>query len=487
MTIIFKEILDIMKDIPDIELKQKQLEWENILDEKCIVLMSYLWALKKGSYEEVLIECLNKDTTNVLSSFVDINRTDSQIRAFAYYYRFNSLISDLVIEYGEESKVINKLVSYYIFDNKMKELKWCGTSYYYNVKLRSEQVNLFRATSNIREDNKKFERIRKCIPLNIQTLMEIFEDVSISQDERTKLFKILNKGMVAESTLFHTIVALAVGQVNGSGTSLPSYSKSLGVALYKYAHGKCSLVMKRDVHTNIVEIDGKQSTFYGMTNIKTRDLNGVNFNIDFSNVRDENMMYLNKWLLDLFEEEKNICSHGTPILDRHVVNTFPISSDEIVELSEIEFIFLLRVYRNIVNTSEPVLTLDQIFINIKKDIVTQISGMHKAMKEAEMSQEGDSTKEWNDALEGLDKVLDQINQLSTEEINDIKNKMTFLDLINWEEEKNYFDKFMEPKEDAKFFYKTEKRSKEQLTWMIIKYTLLRVQEDTLNIEDGGVK
>lgn len=123
---------------------------------------------------------------------------------------------------------------------------------------------------------------------------------------------------------------------------MPSYSNSLGVALYKYAHGKCSLVMKRNVYTNLVEIDGKQSMFYKMIHLKTRDLKGINFNTDFSNVRDENMMCLNGWLHDLFGEEKNICSHVTPILDRHVVNTFPISSDEVVELNEIEFIFLSK-------------------------------------------------------------------------------------------------------------------------------------------------
>lgn len=487
MNIIFKEILDIIKDIPDIELKHKQLEWENILDEKCIAIMSCLWMAKKGIYEEILVEFIEKDTDNILSSFIGINRADSQIRAFTYYYRFNSLISDLVIEYGEKNKIINQLVSYYIFDNRMKEIKWFGASYYYNVKLKNAQVNLFRATSSIEEDNEKFKRIKKCTPLNIQSLIEIFGDKSISQDEQIKLFKILKKGIAHESTLFHTVVALAVGQVNGSETALPSYSKSLGVALYKYAHGKCSLVMKRNVQTNIVEIDGKKSTFYEMTHIKTRDLNGINFNIDFSNVRDENMKCLNGWLEDLFQEQKNICSYGTPILDRHVVNTFPIDPDEIIDLSEIEFIFLLRAYRNKVNTSEIVLTLDQIFINIKKDIITQISGMHKAIKENEIPQERESTKKRNEALESLTKVLEQIKQLSTEEINDIKKKMEFLDFINWEEEKNYFDKFMKPKEDVKFFYKTEKRSKEQLTWMIIKYTLLRVQKDTKNIEDGGVK
>lgn len=90
--------------------------------------MSYLWVLKKGLYEEVLVECVEKETANVLSSFADINRIDSQIRAFTYYYRFNSLISDLVNEYLDENEIINKLVSYYIFDNKMKELKWFGAS-----------------------------------------------------------------------------------------------------------------------------------------------------------------------------------------------------------------------------------------------------------------------------------------------------------------------------------------------------------------------
>lgn len=74
------------------------------------------------------------------------------------------------------------------------------------MKLKSEQVNLFRATSDIQEDNKKFERIKEYIHGNIETLREIFDDISISQDE---------KGM-SESTLFHTLVILAVGQVNGS-------------------------------------------------------------------------------------------------------------------------------------------------------------------------------------------------------------------------------------------------------------------------------
>ena len=430
------------------------------------------------------MKCIEKDKSNILTEWIDLKSINRRIIAFTYYYRFISLIEGLRKELGNEGHEFKELVSYYIFNNKIKELKWCGTSYYYNMKLRKNNENLFRATSDIQEDNKKFERIKKCVPLTIEALQEIFEDELTTHEDKSKIIRILNNGIKPESTLLQTLVALAVGQVNGSETSLPSYSKSLGVALYKYAHGKCSLIIKKQADLNVVKL-GKDSmcTFYEMNNIPTTTLKNVDFSIDFSTARDESMKNLNRWLCDLFTDEKSICSHGTPILDRHVVNTFPIIDDETLELSNIEFIFLLRVYRNMVNSKEMSPMLENYFIDIKQDILAQISGMISAMNESEIVKQGNP--EWREAIENINKIVEQIERLDEEVLEYIKHKISFLDCIDWTKEKVYFMKFMENKEEARFFYKTERRSNEPLVWLIIKYTLLKLQEDK-KIQRGEV-
>ncbi|MBY6836550.1 hypothetical protein FDG50_03270 [Clostridium botulinum] len=477
----YDDFKNIINSIEDINFRNKIIEWNEILDERCITLMIYLWIIKSGKYDDLLENLIDKEDSNMLIKFINLDNVNRKVVAFIYYYRFNALIDNLRNEHKKDYSEISKIFSYYVFYNELKEVRWCGSSYYYNSKLRKDSANLFRITKDIDEDNKKFKRIKKCIPFTQETVREIFNNSFNTIEEKNQLIKIFNKLITKqENTLAEIIIALAIGQVNGSCISLPSYSRSLGVVLFKYAHGKSFLIFRKKADINSIEFsNGSMCSFYDLSELTNRSLQLItNFSIDFSNIRDENMNNLNNWLHNLFCGKESICTYGSPILDRHVVNTFPINSDEALELSDMEFVFLLRIYRNMVYSKEISPKLDQEFSMVSEDIVLQLRSMIKAMAEIEINQEMNS-EEWGKSIDNLNKLVTGIENLSEEEVRKIRNKMSFMDTIDWKKEREYFIEFINSKEELKFFYKTEKKSTEPLTWSVIKYTLLRSKEEKL--------
>lgn len=490
-----KEFITVNECINNNEFKEKLLEWNKILDEKCRDLMISLWLLKSGANQEIIDKYIDENTNKTLSNFINENdvNINKKVMAYIYYSRFENLIQNLKAEYKDQNENIKKLVSYYLFDNKIKELIWYGGGYYYNVKLRNKRENLFRATIDINEDNKKFTRIKNYINCSMDSVYIKLKNKDITEDEYNKILKITKKNTDKQSTIFKTLVVLAVGQVNGSEIALPSYSKCLGVALYKYAHGKCSLIVKEKAPINVIKFNNELiNSFYDLKESNDKSLRDVNgFSIDFSTVRDENINNLNDWLSGLFGSEKNICKFGSPISDRHVVDTNPINkNDKIIILSDIELIFLLRIYKKMVCKESDILILKRVN-DVKDDILTQLNSVIKAMKnimDKDVGEDKDKIENilrWKKEIKSICKLLSDIQKLDNKELEKISEKLNFITIIDWKKEEYYFKKFMRPKKPIEFFYRTEKRSNEHLKWIIVKHTLLEINEES-KIDEGGI-
>lgn len=477
--------LDYIKDdLEEIKNRNNNIEkineWKKNLDEDSFTLIVNLMRVKDSLSEDGVLKIrnLNKKYPNLN---LNLNGLTMQMNAFTYYHRFESLIRILLEEYKEYSEEIKKeMINYYIFDNSLKELEFQGPAFRYNFKAKKRMETIYRITKNNEKDNELFNVIKSINELTIAEFMRFYcmgenstEELNERESEERRSTELALEYLFNnKKSITERLIAFAVAQVNGSSSALPSYSKSLGIDLYKYAHGDCVLKIKKNSTVNCIKKKYEKECFSFQRFISNKNITSLksieSFSIDFSEVRNNEMKNLNKWLYDFLGKENGICTYGTPILDRHVVSTSrPDENDIIVELSTPRLVILMSAYINILKKYN---SKDDIILNeeIKSAQINVNNILEEIIKEIDESySKAESKKEKFEALKS------DINDVTQ---RDIQELIQVLEVVNWERETVYFWDFIRAKKHVEFLLRIE----DSLVIALMKAMIIEYSNDLEN-------
>lgn len=352
------------------------------------------------------------------------------LNTYTYYIRYLYLINQLI----RENKS-NEIIDYYVFNNSLKELVGNGTSYYFNFRANMFKSTLFRITENLEKDNKKADELKEKINLKVKlTEQSLIDYFGIAKD----LAEYMSKNIIYnnEKDIVKMWILFCVSQVNGSKENkLQSYSKSLGVVLFKYAHGKCQILIRENEDINCIKYKNENTTELQLFESYGKIWNDVEgFCIDFSNVRDDKLNNLNKWLESLYGEENNILTYSSPVFDRHVVNTFKMNENNSKIINIVDNTELILFYRAYI------LRFKEQFV--KNVFVDCINWLEYMKNECFIESSPDIIK----VIEEMIKSISEIEK-NSERSKIINEKIsTVLNTVNWEKECYYFEQFIKNKD-----------------------------------------
>ncbi|NME81884.1 hypothetical protein [Clostridium sp. SM-530-WT-3G] len=353
------------------------------------------------------------------------------LNAYTYYIRYLYLINQLIREHKSK-----EIIDYYVFNNSLKELVGNGTSYYFNFRADMFKGTLFRITENLKKDNKKADELKEKIDLKVKlTEQSLIDYFGIAKD----LAEYMSKNIIYnnEKDIVKMWILLCVSQVNGSkDNKLQSYSKSLGVVLFKYAHGKCKILIRENEDINCIKYKNENTTELQLFESDGKMWNNVEgFCIDFSNVRDDKLNNLNKWLESLYGEENNILTYSSPVFDRHVVNTFKMNENNSKIIKIVDNTELILFYRAYILRFKK-----QVVENVFDDCIKWLEYMKN---ECFIESSPDIIK----VIEDMIKCISEIEK-DPERSNIISEKISIVlnTVVDWEKECYYFEQFIKNKD-----------------------------------------
>ncbi|OME52812.1 MULTISPECIES: hypothetical protein [Paenibacillus] len=250
-----------------------------------------------------------------IEKYFEVQNSDKKLKIIIFYQRYCILIKELLNEYSELAEEDRKkIVDYYLFDNRLKELKYLGLGHYYNAKFKKSQATLYRSKGRDRIESDYFGA-----PDSVEIVKRIFEQCR----------EHINKGT--------------------NKVRLYSYSKCFGTVLFKYLSiekGKISvnlqIIPKNNI--NVINVNGENMSVQQFVRHQCKDAR-IDFCIDMSSVRNGKRDNLTIWMKDfLGESSTEIQRILSPVSDQEVIASC-IPNQEISEcFNEEELIYLLYRY-----------------------------------------------------------------------------------------------------------------------------------------------
>ncbi|QGQ97918.1 hypothetical protein EHS13_25030 [Paenibacillus psychroresistens] len=247
--------------------------------------------------------------------YFDIQNSDKNLKVKILYQRYCILIKELLNEYSElADEDRKKIIDYYLFDNRLKELKYLGLGHYYNAKFKKSQATLFRSNGGKRDEPDNYGKSS-----NLETVKTIFEHCR----------EHINKGT--------------------DKVRLYSYSKCFGIVLFKYL----SINQKKDtVELQILPNQDINVIFGGDNNMSLHQFVGdqckntrTDYCIDMSSVRNGKRDNLTIWMKDfLGEKSTEIQKMHSPVSDQEVITSCILNQEVSESFNEEELIYLLYRY-----------------------------------------------------------------------------------------------------------------------------------------------
>jgi len=259
--------------------------------------------------EETINKVFNREI------FFDIQKSDKNLKLKIYYQRYCILIKELLHEYSELTEEDRKkIIDYYLFDNRLKELKYLGIGHYYNVKFKKSHATLFRSNG---EKRAEADNSGKCS--NLETVKTIFEQCR----------EHINKGT--------------------DKVRLYSYSKCFGIVLFKYLsieqdQDSVELQILPNQDINVIYNSGKNMSLQQFVIDQCKNTR-TDYYIDMSSVRNGERDNLTIWMKDFLGEKSiEIQKMHSPVSDQEVITSCTPSQEVSESFNEEELIYLLYRY-----------------------------------------------------------------------------------------------------------------------------------------------
>ena len=255
------------------------------------------------------------------------------LNARTYFCRYKNLYEDL-----KKKPCYTPLELMYNIFNPINELAWLGTKWEQLVNLETSHATLYRFSGNVDSDDNKVKN----------------EIDKLNSEDKTNLL--------------YRAVRDAVAQVNGTEEEklkLPSFSKSLGIVLFKYAHKGGVIRVRKDEQLNCFN---RTTSFHKLFFCESKE-KITEFCLDLSEdtATKKTLDSLNQWLTIWAQNEgegrvKKINTLSSPLKDQHVIAVVSSKSHE-VQLSinnEMELCWILCEYAKRVcceNNKKPITAL----------------------------------------------------------------------------------------------------------------------------------
>lgn len=250
-----------------------------------------------------------------IDKYFNVENPDKKLKIKILYQRYCILIKELLNEYSEiPDEDRKRIVDYYLFDNRLKELKYLGLGHYYNAKFKKSQATLYRSNGRDRIEPYYFGESD-----SVETVKIIFEQCR----------EHINKGT--------------------NKVRLYSYSKCFGTVLFKYLsieEGATSvnlhIIPNRDI--NVIDVDGENMSIQQFLGSQCKDTK-IDFCIDMSSVRDGKRDNLTSWMKDfLGDNSTEIQKLHSPVSDQEVIMSYVPDQEVSERFNEGELIYLLYRY-----------------------------------------------------------------------------------------------------------------------------------------------